>query len=94
MEKYTRRLAGRADPAVAVIYAMIEQLDAGIGRLLGAVDDAGLRGRTLVVFTSDNGANLGATDRAGQSGLRFHGPFRGTKGDVLEQGIRVPGIVS
>ena len=94
VEKYTRRLAGRADPAVAVIYAMIEQLDAGIGRLLGAVDDAGIRGRTLVVFTSDNGANLGAADRAGQSGLRFHGPFRGTKGDVLEQGIRVPGIVS
>jgi len=94
VEKYAARLAGRADPAVAVIDAMIEQLDAGIGRLLAAVDEAGLRDRTLVVFTSDNGAHLGAADRAGQSCLRFHGPFRGTKGDVLEQGIRVPGIVA
>lgn len=94
IDKYAARLDGRADHAAAITSAMIEQMDAGIGRLLAAVDDAGLRERTLVIFTSDNGANLVWSGIKGQSGARYHGPFRGTKGDVLEQGIRVPGIVA
>ena len=94
IDKYAARLAGRADHAAAITYAMIEQLDAGIGRLLAAVDDTGLQERTLVIFTSDNGANLVWSGIERQSGARYHGPFRGTKGDVLEQGIRVPGIVA
>jgi arylsulfatase A-like enzyme len=94
IDKYVTRLAGRGDHAVAITYAMIEQMDAGIGRLLATVDGAGLQERTLVIFTSDNGANLVWSGLVGQTGSRFHGPFRGTKGDVLEQGIRVPGIVA
>jgi len=94
IDKYVARLAGRGDHAVAITYAMIEQMDAGIGRLLATVDEAGLRERTLVIFTSDNGANLNWSGLKGQTGQRFHGPFRGNKGDVLEQGIRVPGIVA
>ena len=94
IDKYTARLAGRASPAVAITSAMIEQMDAGIGRLLEAVDETGIRERTLVVVTSDNGANLVWSGVAGQSAERFHGPFRGSKGDMLEQGIRVPGIVA
>ncbi|MCS5616737.1 MAG: sulfatase-like hydrolase/transferase, partial [Pirellulales bacterium] len=94
IDKYVARLAGRGDHAVAITYAMIEQMDAGIGRLLATVDRAELRERTLVIFTSDNGANLNWSGIKGQSGQRFHGPFRGNKGDVLEQGIRVPGIVA
>ena len=94
IDKYTARLAGRASPAVAITCAMIEQMDAGIGRLLEAVDKTGIRERTLVVVTSDNGANLVWSGIAGQSAERFHGPFRGSKGDMLEQGIRVPGIVA
>jgi arylsulfatase A len=94
VDTYAARLAGRADRALPIISAMIEQMDAGIGRLLAAVDEAGVRDRTLVVFTSDNGANLVWSGLPGQSAARFHGPFRGSKGDVLEQGIRVPGIVA
>jgi arylsulfatase A len=94
IDKYTARLAGRASPAVAITCAMIEQMDAGIGRLLASVDEAGVRERTLVIVTSDNGANLVWSGIAGQSAERFHGPFRGSKGDMLEQGIRVPGIVA
>jgi len=94
IEKYASRLGDRGDRAVAITYAMIEQLDTGIGRLLGAVAAAGLREQTLVIFTSDNGANLRWSGLPGQTGERFHGPFRGNKGDVLEQGIRVPGIVA
>jgi arylsulfatase A-like enzyme len=94
IDKYVARLAGRGDHAVAITYAMIEQMDAGIGRLLATVDRAELREQTLVIFTSDNGANLNWSGIKGQSVQRFHGPFRGNKGDVLEQGIRVPGIVA
>ncbi len=94
IDKYVARLAGRGDHAVAITYAMIEQMDAGIGRLLATVDETGFRERTLVIFTSDNGANLVWSGLKGQTGQRFHGPFRGNKGDVLEQGIRVPGIVA
>src|SRR5690606_16365313 len=35
--------------------AMLERADRGIGRILDAIERAGLRERTLVVFTNDNG---------------------------------------
>ena len=63
--------------------AMIEHMDARIGDLLSAIDDAGQRRRTLVVFMSDNG---------GTKLARNH-PYSGTKGTTYEGGIRVPCIV-
>ncbi len=42
-------------PIVARYLGEIALLDAQIGRLLGALDDAGLRENTLVVYTSDHG---------------------------------------
>ena len=48
-----------------------------------------------VLLTSDNGPYLGRQEFAGGhfSLRRYNGPFRGQKSDVLEGGIRVPGIV-
>ena len=40
------------DPAYA---AMLEQLDAAVGRVLAALEQAGIADRTVVIFTSDNG---------------------------------------
>lgn len=46
-----------------VYYAMIANLDWNFGRLLAAIDAAGIRDDTIVVFTSDHGEMLGAQGR-------------------------------
>jgi arylsulfatase A len=82
------RHAGAPNPTYA---AMIESLDAAVGRLLERLDELGLGTNTVVVFTSDNGGlsvvegvNTPATSNA---------PLRGGKGGVSEGGNRVPLIV-
>lgn len=67
------------------LVALIEHLDAGIGRVLDTLDRTGLADRTLVIFSSDNGGVLGYGAN--------NGPWRGTKGEVYEGGLRVPGVV-
>ena len=77
----------RRDPGIsekrARLVALIEHLDAGVGRVLDAFDRTGLATNTLVIFTSDNGGVLanGANN----------GPWRAEKGHVYEGGLRVPG---
>jgi len=46
-----------------VYHAMTAALDEQVGRLLAAVDQAGLRDNTIVVFTSDHGEMFGAHGR-------------------------------
>ncbi len=81
--KYEKRLGpGLKDARYG---AMIEAMDAAVGRVLAALDEAKLTDNTLVIFTSDNGAFLGVAD------IR---PLRAGKGFLYEGGIRVPLIVS
>jgi arylsulfatase A-like enzyme len=79
--------------------AMIAELDDHVGKVLAALDQAGVAERTLVIFTSDNG-----TTHEGKRDPRFHvggvdpkffnstAALRGFKGSVYEGGIRVPTI--
>ena len=69
----------------AKLAALIEHLDDGVGKVLAALETAGLARRTLVVFTSDNGGQRSVGAR--------NGPFRGGKTDLYEGGLRVPAMV-
>ena len=83
MEKFTR--------AVCLTYGMIRRMDTGIGQILDTLEQHGLAEDTIVLYTSDNGpVHLGKGEN---DQTRYNGPFRGMKYDVLEGGIRVPGLI-
>jgi arylsulfatase A len=70
---------------------MVTYLDAQVGRILDTLKDIGVDDRTLVIFTSDNGAIYDA----GGAPTRFfesNGALRGQKTNLYEGGIRVPMI--
>ena len=77
----------------AAYAAMVTRLDREIGKLLALVDEFGLREKTIVVFTSDNGPLY---DRLGGTDAEFFnsaGGLRGFKGGYYEGGFRVPCLV-
>ena len=82
------------DPANVAphVKAMVEALNAGVGRIIGALDELGLTENTLVVFTSDNGGYLNYGKKF--QGISSNAPYRGQKTEVYEGGHRVPTIVS
>ena len=62
--------------------ALVEHMDAGIGRVLDTLEETGQLSNTLVIYTSDNGGDM----KVGA----HNGELRGQKGDMYEGGIRVP----
>jgi N-acetylgalactosamine-6-sulfatase len=91
------RAAGKDFPhasAQQVFSASVTDLDTQVGRLIAGLEKLGLREKTLVVFSSDNGPEDIHIRNAGHSGVGSAGPFRGRKRSLYEGGIRVPGIVS
>ncbi len=71
------------DQETATVYAMVEIMDKGIGRLMQELDSLGIRERTLVIFASDNGPDS-------EVPKRFNLEMRGTKYQTYEGGIHVP----
>lgn len=69
----------------------VMQTDAVVGKILAALDEQGLAGQTLVIFTADNGCSPAAgTPVLEKQGHFASGPFRGYKADIWEGGHRVP----
>lgn len=64
---------------------VIQELDGSVGQVLAALEEAGVDGRTLVLFASDNGPWLSYGNHAGSAG-----PLREGKGTTFEGGVRVP----
>jgi arylsulfatase len=66
----------------AAYWAMIDLIDAQVGRVLEALERTGQRDNTIVIFTSDHGEMLG------DHGIYLKGPY------FYEPAIRVPLIIS
>ena len=82
--RIVRRLI-QSDPAYA---GMIENLDDNVGRLLAALDEAGISDNTVVAFTSDNGGLVTA-----EGSPTCNAPLSEGKGWMYEGGTREPLLV-
>ncbi|AWB66308.1 arylsulfatase [Saccharobesus litoralis] len=76
-------------------FAILDAMDQQIGRLLNAIDEAGVADNTIVIFTSDNGPTdwhhyykQNMTPPPGSTG-----PFFGRKWSLYEGGIRMPFLI-
>lgn len=102
-KEWVDRAPGSIKGDVARHYAAsVMHLDAGVGRILRALDETGRRENTLFVFTSDNGGSTAENndlkypdDNCPNGRLPGNNlPLRGRKGTIYEGGTRVPTIVS
>ncbi len=84
LRKYSRKPGAGKEQNNPALAAMLESVDEGVGRIMRTLDEFGLSENTLVVFTSDNGGEIGVTTNA---------PLRAGKKTLYEGGLRVPAIM-
>ena len=70
----------------------VVELDQRTGEILDAIEEAGIKGNTIVIFVSDNGPTTtgGSLD---ELYVGDTGPFRGELGDAYEGSIRTVGMI-
>ena len=85
-----------------VYAAILAEADHGVGRIMAVLDELGLAGNTVLIFSSDNGPeNTGANsrrnsgDNTGQGLGTYYsvgspGGLKGRKRSLHEGGVRVP----
>ncbi|QTD37356.1 sulfatase [Polaribacter batillariae] len=83
VKKYKAKVNGD-DRFNAKYGAMVENMDANIGKILKSLKELKLDENTLVIFTSDNG---------GLASVSSQFPLRAGKGSYYEGGIRVPFLI-
>lgn len=84
-EKYKKMM--NSDTNYGLEEAGMAQLDDIVGALLKKLDEIGEAENTIVIFTTDNGAEVFTWPDGGMT------PFRASKGTVYEGGFRVPCII-
>lgn len=76
---------------LSAIYAMIENMDAEIGRLIEVLKQMGLYDNTVLVFLSDNGpAILNGLLTENDRVIRYHNGYKGHKGNIWNNGVKSP----
>lgn len=83
-----RKAQGSHGQTNAIYAAMLERLDAAVGRILDALETSGQAQRTVVIFTSDNGGLI-----LGPNVPTSNEPLRSGKGSPYEGGVRVPLLI-
>ena len=68
-------------------FAAVTAMDRNIGRVLDWLDDRGLRENTLILFTSDNGMNMGHHGIYGKGNGTF-------PQNMFDTSVKVPGLIS
>jgi len=85
------------EPRWQRFYAVLDELDRQLGRLLGALDEMGLREDTVIVFAGDNGPTAWphyySKSQADRAAPGLTGGLRGRKWSLYEGGVREPFIV-
>lgn len=89
-----------ADEERRVFAAVLSQLDDSVGKVVAALERAGVRENTLIIYSSDNGAQV---DHKGgdypppdpvMTAFSSNAPLRGKKTEAYEGGIRVPAFAN
>jgi arylsulfatase A-like enzyme len=92
IEKYRRKDATGLKQNKPVYAALVESLDDSVGRLTETLKRLNLDENTVVIFTSDNGGEVGGENRR-TFDCTDNSPLRLGKGSAYEGGVRVPTIV-
>lgn len=88
-------VAARGVPApMAAFYAMIEDFDAEVGRVLDCLEEQGVADNTIVIYMNDNGTAAGvAGENATTMWRGFNAGMRGQKGSPYDGGHRVSSFI-
>jgi len=73
--------------------AMVTRLDTDVGRLLALLKDLNIDGKTLVIFSGDNGSSFAPTSPLGRLFEQAANGVRGYKRTLYEGGLRNAGII-
>jgi arylsulfatase A-like enzyme len=82
--KYQRKLKPEMEQKNPTYAAMVESMDATVGRIRAKLEELNIADRTIIAFTSDNGGRIPTTSNR---------PLRYGKASAYEGGVRVPLIV-